>query len=375
MDAGLFFDALAAENASFFAGVPDSYLHGFCSELRKRCDGVSNIVAANEGNAVAIAVGHYLATGDIPIVYMQNSGLGNAVNPLASLACAPMLAVPMILLIGWRGDPWHQDHVQHALQGRATPQILADLDIPYAVLPDDSSGAAAAARWAVSAAQSLPGPVALLVPKGVLTGTKPPVAKGPYPLTRKEAIRVVLDATPADSLFCATTGRAARELYNLRDERGDGHSQDYLNVGSMGHASSVALGIATARSERCVVCLDGDAAAIMHMGAMTMPSIIDAPNLLHVVLNNGEHESVGGQPSAGWSVDLTDVARACGYATLDGPVSNEGDIADAVAQLRRTKHAAFLEIRISPGIAPDEPPLDVEPDKMRNALMRELGVL
>lgn len=375
MDAKLFFDALVAEKVSFFTGVPDSYLHGFCSQLQSRCGASSNVIAANEGNAVAIAVGHYLAAGDVPLVYMQNSGLGNAVNPLASLACKPMLGIPMILLVGWRGDPWHPDHVQHELQGRVTPALLADLGIPHATLPDDPDAAAAGAAWAASAARALPGPVALLVPKDVLSGVKSSAGTGPYPLTRKQAIGAILDATPANAIFCATTGRTARELANLRDERGEQRACDYLNVGSMGHASSVAFGIALAQPSRLVVCLDGDAATIMHMGAMTMPSIVEAPNLLHIVLNNGEHESVGGQPSAGWAVDLTSVAHACGYAALDGPASDSEGIVSAVERLCQAGRAAYLEVRISPGLASGEPPLEVDPAIMRDELMRELGSL
>lgn len=375
MDAAAFVDALSAEGVSFFAGVPDSFLHGFCTELGSRCGASSHVIAANEGNAAAIAVGRYLATGEVPLVYMQNSGLGNAVNPLASLACRPMLGIPMVLLIGWRGDPWHPDHVQHELQGGATPAILADLGIPYAVLPDDATGAAAIASWAVDAARSLPGPVALLSPKGVLSGKKPSSAGVRHPLSRKEAIACILDACPGDPVFCATTGRAARELSNLRDERGESHSRDYLNVGSMGHSSSVALGVALARPDRLVVCLDGDAAAIMHMGAMAVVPQAGAPNLLHVVLNNGEHESVGGQPSAGWRIDLTGVAAACGYETVGGPVSGASEVAVAVRELCSRAAAAFLDVRISPGIAPDEPSLEVDPAAMRDGLMRELGAM
>lgn len=374
MEARVFLDALVARGVSFFTGVPDSYLHGFCSDLQVRFGASSNVIAANEGNAVAIAVGHYLATGETPLVYMQNSGLGNAVNPLASLACKPMLGIPMVLLVGWRGDPWHPDHVQHELQGRATPAILADLGIPYATLPDEPDAVGSLVAWAVSASEGLSGPVALLAPKGVLSGVKSSADLGRYPLTRKQAIATILDFAPHDAIFCATTGRASRELSNLRDERGESHSFDYLNVGSMGHASSVALGIALAKPERRVVCLDGDAAAIMHLGALTMPSVVDAPNLLHVVLNNGAHESVGGQPSAGWAVDFTQVARACGYATLDGPVSDAQQLADAVQRLRETCSATFLDVRILSGLAPGEPPLEIDPVQMRDSLMRELGV-
>lgn len=372
MDAASFVDELARNGVSFFSGVPDSYLHGFCSELSGR-DGTANVIAANEGNAVAVAAGHYLSTGSIPLVYMQNSGLGNAVNPLASLACRPMLGIPMILLIGWRGDPWHPDHVQHELQGAATSKILEDLGIPHRVLGGEGFAEGEAAAWAASAARAGEGPVALLSPKGVLSGSKKQVVDGSYPLSREDAISAVLDAAPPDAVLCATTGRASRELFHLREARGEGHSLDYLNVGSMGHASSVALGLALGEPGRRVVCLDGDAAAIMHMGALAVIPSLGASNLLHVVLNNGAHESVGGQPSVGWEVDLTSVAEACGYGTVGRPVSTAEEIAAAIRELSSRDGAGFLDVRIHSGMRPGIPGLEVDPAAMRDGLMRELG--
>lgn len=370
MDASEFLDSLEAAAVTFFAGVPDSYLNGFCKCLLERASRERNVIAANEGNAVAVAAGHYLATGETPLVYMQNSGLGNAVNPLASLACKPMLGIPMVLLIGWRGDPWHHDHVQHELQSRATPLILDALGIPYRVLTDGDLNAAV---WAAEAARSMGGPVAILAPKGVLSRAKVPPRPGALPLRREDAIRLVVETVPRDAVFSATTGRAARELYWVREGRGESHECDYLNVGSMGHASSVALGIALAQPNRTVVCLDGDGAAIMHMGALAMQSRYATPNLLHVVLNNGEHESVGGQPSAGQTVDMTAVAEACGYSTVGSPVSSAEEVESAVRELCARPQAGFLDIRISSGIRSDLPPLEVEPAAMRDGLLGELA--
>lgn len=371
MDAKVFVDVLEGSGIRFFAGVPDSYLHGFCTELAARLPSEGNVIAANEGNAVAVAAGHYLATGSVPLVYMQNSGLGNAVNPLASLACAPMLEIPMVLLVGWRGDPEHPDHVQHELQGRVTPLLLDDLGIPFRILSED--GAARDASWAASKALLSQGPVALLAPKGILAGVKKPAEDESYPLTREKAIAAVLDAAPADALFSATTGRAARELHGLREIRGESHSRDYLNVGAMGHASSVALGLALGAPERNVVCLDGDGAAIMHMGALAVAPGLAVPNLLHVVLNNGSHESVGGQPSAGWRVDLTAAAAACGYVTTSSPATTCEEISSAVATLLNVRGPSFLEIRIRSGIRPDMPKLKVDPVRMRDELMENIS--
>lgn len=372
MDAAFFVSLLKQHGVTFFTGVPDSYLHGFCSELKKTVSRSNNIIAANEGNAVAIAVGHYLATQSTPLVYMQNSGLGNAINPLVSLACKPMLGIPMVLLIGWRGDPWNTDHVQHKLQGEITPKLLDDAGIAYKVLSDDKD-LTRIVSWATDQAHSASNPVALLVPKGILNGIKVPMRDTVYPLSREEAIKAVLNAVPINSIICATTGRASRELYNLREMRGESHKNDYLNVGSMGHASSVALGIASGNSKRRVICLDGDAAAVMHMGAMAINPTVGVRNLSHVVLNNGVHESVGGQPSVGWTVNLTAIAKACGYATIEGPVSTEDDITHAFRMLMRIDAPTFLDIRIHSGIRPEMPGLEVDPLSMRNELIGELS--
>lgn len=368
------FEELKKQGVSFFAGVPDSYLHGICTLLRELVDRNNNVIAANEGNAIGVAVGHYLATGEMPLVYMQNSGLGNAVNPLASLACRDMLSVPMLLLIGWRGDPFHKDHVQHKLQGVATPGILDGLEIPYVVLSDGEDAVRACVGEAIAIAKELHAPVALLSPKGVLSGTKTfGVTDGVFP-SRWEAIEAVLDAAPSSAIFCATTGRASRELWNLRNERGETHSNDYLNVGSMGHNSSVALGIALAHPERPVIVLDGDAAVIMHMGALAINGQYAPSNLLHVVLNNAQHESVGGQPSAGRDVSLTAVAAACGYATVvEGPVTAIESIADAVSGLLRANQPGFMDVYIRPGIRKGLPGLEVDPKAMRDDLVTVLG--
>lgn len=373
MDAKKFIEALSEVGVRFFAGVPDSYLHGFCTELKPLISEGRNVIAANEGNAIGIATGYYLATAEVPLVYMQNSGLGNAVNPLASLACNGMLGIPMILLIGWRGDPYHSDHVQHELQGAATPTILDDLGISHVELCEDCADVASFIRDAVEQSAAGQTPVAILVPKGVLNGVKHPYSDESCPLSREEAIIAVLEAVPSDAIFSATTGRAARELFHVREARGEDHSRDYLNVGSMGHASSVALGIALAHPGRQVVCLDGDAAVIMHMGALAMASTYNAPNFLHVVLNNGAHESVGEQPSAGQQVDFTAIAEACGYETVGRPVSTKEQIADAIVDLCAREGAKFLDIHIHSGIRSDMPGLEVEPKAMRDGLMAELG--
>lgn len=368
------FRILGQNGIDFFTGVPDSYLNGFCNYALKHCGG-RNVIAANEGNAVGIAAGHFFATGRIPLVYMQNSGMGNAVNPLVSLADRHVYCVPMLLLIGWRGQgDTEPDHPQHTLQGEITPGLLELMHIPYMVLEDDdgmfAETAGKAARYCAEARQ----PYALIAPKGVMAlGEKSNDVDGSYPMSREDAIRVILGRMPPDTIYSATTGRATRELFFLRERLGEGHRHDFLNVGSMGHASSVALGIALERPDRKVAVLDGDGALMMHMGAMTLAGRLNAPNYMHIVLNNGAHESVGGQPSGGYGIDFTRIAEACGYATVGHPVINEKELAEAVRLLCGCGRASFIDCRIHKGLSRKLPPIVFDHRAAADLLMENLN--
>ena len=350
------FEILAGQGITFFTGVPDSYLNGFCNYALANCP-ERNIIAANEGNAVGIACGHYFASREIPLVYMQNSGMGNTVNPLASLADENVYAVPMILLIGWRGQPGSGDWPQHKLQGEITTGLLDVMGIPYSVLTDRIDEFEDVIRNAAEYCRGTRKPFALIAPKGVMAGEKGNNKDDRYPLSREEAIEIIIDQMPKDTIYSATTGRATRELFFLRERRGETLRHDFLNVGSMGHASSVALGIALERPDRQVVVLDGDSAAIMHMGAMTMVSRLDVPNYMHVVLNNGAHESVGGQPSAGHLADLTKIAEGSGYRTVGYPVTDQEELVRAIETLRNCGRASFIDCRIHKGLKGALPPL------------------
>ena len=352
------FEVLQAHGVDYYVGVPDSYLNGFCNYALANC-GDRNVITANEGNAVALATGYYLATKEISLVYMQNSGEGNAVNPLASLADRNVYAIPMILLIGWRGQGNSEpNHPQHKLQGEITTSLLDILHIPYTVLEDDDVKFAETVEKAVKYCTEERGIYAFVAPKGVMADPdKPNNVDDKYPMSREEAIEVILDHMPADTIYSATTGRATRELFFLREKREEGKEHDFLNVGSMGHASSVALGIALSKPDRYVVALDGDSAAIMHMGAMTMVSKVSAPNFLHVILNNGAHESVGGQPSAGHLLDWTKIADACGYETVHHPVSTKEELIEAIEKLKSAGKAGFIDCRIHKGLARKLPPI------------------
>jgi len=367
------FETLAKYGVTFFTGVPDSYLNGFCHYALANCE-ERNIIAANEGNAIGIAAGHYFASQTIPLVYMQNSGQGNAINPLASLADPNVYAVPMLLLIGWRGQGnTEPNHPQHTLQGEITPGLLELMHIPYTILSDSDEDFDKIIHVATEYCKKNRGPYGLIAPKGVMADpNKANNVDGSYPMSREEAIEAILDEMPDDTIYAATTGRATRELFFLREKRGEDKTHDYLNVGSMGHASSVALGIALEKPERSVVVLDGDSAAIMHMGAMTMVSKVKVPNYCHVILNNGAHESVGGQPSAGFLVDFTAIAEACGYLTTGHPVTTKEELVDAIRTLRGQEKPMFIDCRVHKGLNRKLPPIVFDHREAIDKLMQEL---
>jgi len=352
------FKTLADNGITFFTGVPDSYLNGFCNYALANC-GEQNIIAANEGNAIGIAAGHYFATKKIPLVYMQNSGMGNCVNPLASLVDKDVYAVPMLLLIGWRGQGnTEPNHPQHKLQGEITLEMLEMMHIPYSILTDRDDDFDAVIKNAVKYCTQTRQPYGLIAPKGVMAAAdKPNNRDASYPLSREEAIELILAHMPRDTVYTATTGRATRELFFLREKRNETKARDFLNVGAMGHGSSVALGIALETPGRKVVALDGDSAAMMHLGAMTMVSKLDVPNFMHIVLNNGAHESVGGQPSAGHCIDFTAIAEACGYATVHHPATTADELIEAIHTLKDCGRASFIDCRIHKGLNRKLPPI------------------
>lgn len=360
----VFQNCLKNSGVEFITGVPDTLLNEFCLSIEENWPKNKHIIAANEGNAAALASGYHLSTGSIPLVYMQNSGMGNTLNPLLSLSNKEVYGIPMVLLIGWRGDPNEKDHLQHKKQGELTPVLLDALDIPYKILEDNEEDVLAATKWAVSQAKLLNSPVGLIARKNVFEkGQKADLSKeeSKFELFREDVIENLLNDLPKDTIFVASTGRATRELYFLRKHRGESHENDFLNIGAMGHSSSIAAGIALSQKERLVVCLDGDCAAIMHMGAFAIQGNLEVPNLLHVVMNNGIHESVGGQESAGFQIDLTQIAESSGYSTIEKPVQTASALKDATSLLLKKKRPSFIEVHIKKGMRSKLPPLDIIP--------------
>lgn len=366
------FDALPEMGVDFFTGVPDSLLNDFCLYMVKNIPDGQHVMAANEGNAIAIAAGHYIATGNIPVVYMQNSGIGNATNPLLSLTHDCVYGIPMVLVIGWRGDPAINDHAQHKKQGELTPALMTDMDIPYEILDSDDTVVEKFA-WAVAKAKEISSPVALIAKKAILTEK---IKKQDYPesrlMNREEAIAAVVDVLGSEAVYLGTTGRATRELHEQLKAHGIGDGYEFQNVGSMGHVSSVGLGIALAKPDKKVVVFDGDAAAVMHMGALATNCRYKAGNMIHIVLNNGVNESVGGQPSAGYVINLTEIAEACGYYTPKHPIETKEELQNIVREHKCGEMPLFIDVHVRQGIRNDMPKLDINHKAQKQALMQTL---
>lgn len=349
IDPVYFLSALARRGIDFFAGVPDSLLASFCACAQDR--GGSHLTTANEGNAIALALGYHLATGKVAAVYMQNSGLGNAINPLTSLADPEVYRVPMLLIVGWRGEPGIKDEPQHRKQGRITLQQLDVLEIPHWVVQENTNvdGVLDAAFGAIATSCA---PVALVVRKDTFGPYQSQSNAAPLSVLRREdALRGILDMTDANDLIVSTTGKTSRELFDLRVTRGD-PQRDFLTVGGMGHTASIALGIAMGRPDRRVVCIDGDGSLLMHMGALAIIAQQQPSHFFHVLLNNGAHESVGGQATAAPHMDFGKLADAVGYSGY--AVANDiHGLVLAWNRLSLLNGPVLLELQLSCGSRPD----------------------
>lgn len=366
--------ALERLDIRFVTGVPDSLLKDVCACLTARFPPPRHVIATNEGSAAGLAIGHYLATGRPALVYMQNAGLGNVVNPIVSLADPQVYGVPMVLMVGWRGEilaDGHQlhDEPQHVKQGQITLAQLDLLGIPFRVVDNQTGAIEPLLRELVDLALSKQCPVALVVRKQSFAPFPLPATEGHGPLTREEAIQALIAALPPDVPIVSTTGMASRELFELRKAAGQGHARDFLTVGGMGHASQIAAGIAMARPDRKIVCLDGDGAMLMHLGGLATGA--DCPNLLHVVINNGAHDSVGGQPTKGTVLDLAGIAKACGYFRVFR-AANEGEIGPSIRAMVEGSGSSLLEIKCRRGARPNLGRPDRSPEQGKQDFMQFL---
>lgn len=340
--------------SDFYTGVPDSQLKALCNYLMATygIDPHHHVIAANEGNCTALAAGYHLATGKVPVVYMQNSGEGNIINPVASLLNDKVYAIPVIFIIGWRGEPGIHDEPQHIYQGEVTLKLLEDMNIASFVIGKDTTDEEVSAKMAEFREILKTGKdVAFVIRKGALTDAPKVEYKNDNHMIREEIIQHIVKASGEDPII-STTGKASRELFETRVANGQSHKYDFLTVGSMGHSSSIALGVAINKPEQRIWCVDGDGAVLMHMGSMAVIGANRPNNLIHVVINNGAHETVGGMPTVAGSIDLVSIARACGYPNAVCVDSFEALDAELAAAKNRNE-LSLIEVKCSIGARDD----------------------
>ena len=343
-----------AIGADFYTGVPDSQLKALCNYLMHTygIDEKHHLIAANEGNAAALAAGYYMATGRVPVVYMQNSGEGNIINPAASLLNDQVYAIPVVFVIGWRGEPGVHDEPQHIYQGEVTVKLLDDMGIASFIIGKDTTEEELREtmkrfRPLLDAGKD----VAFVVRKGALTDGGEVEYKNEYTLVREDAIKQIIRATGENPVIC-TTGKPSRELFEAREAFKQGHQYDFLTVGSMGHASSIALAIAVQKPEKKVWCIDGDGALLMHMGSLAVTASVHPRNMVHIIINNGAHETVGGMPTAVEGVDIPALARACGYPCAMSASTPE-ELEEALKKAVESDCLCLLEVKCALGARDD----------------------
>jgi phosphonopyruvate decarboxylase len=376
IDPNDFIRGMEASGVRFVTGVPDSLLKDVCAAISNHFVGQQHIVATNEGSAVSMAMGHYLATGKPGLVYLQNSGLGNTINPIASLATPEVFGIPMILMIGWRGEisvdgAQLTDEPQHIMQGQVTLKQLELLRIPYILIDAQTRSIVDELRKCHCLATGRHGPAALVIRRNTFSHHRFEVTQQRLlSLTREQAISIILDYLPADAAIIATTGMLSRELFSLRKLSNDGHHRDFLTVGGMGHANQIAAGIAMARPEKQVICLDGDGAALMHLGGIAISA--DCSNLLHILINNESHDSVGGQPTKGNVLQFTKIAKALSYRHVARALSAI-DLKRELTSLIGRDGSRFLEICCRRGARDNVARPDHSPAQNKDDFMRFIG--
>ncbi len=337
-------------NKKFYTGVPDSQLKQLCNYLINtyKTDEKHHIIAANEGNACAIGAGYYLATGEIPVIYMQNSGEGNIINPLASLLNDKVYAIPTVFIIGWRGEPNVKDEPQHIFQGEITLKLLDVMNVKYFIISKETTEAEIKKVMdEFEQILSIGRCCAFVVKKGGFDYSEKVVYKNDFNMTREEAIRHIVNITGED-IIVSTTGKASRELYEIRDQNKQSHKYDFLTVGSMGHSSSIALGIAVNKPDKNVWCIDGDGALLMHMGAMSVIGNINPKNFKHIIINNTAHETVGGMPTSMAKTNIVKMAESAGYKYFVS-VDNYNDLDKELKIIKNKQELSLIEVKCSIG--------------------------
>lgn len=368
-----FIDKLEEKNINFFTGVPDSLLKNICAYIEDNKDENHNIIAANEGAAMGLATGHYLATGEIPVVYMQNSGEGNIINPLASLTDKEVYNIPILLIIGWRGRPGVHDEPQHIKQGKVTLPLLETMEIKYTILSKDENEFTNQLNDVIEYMAKTKESFAFIVEKDTFEDYKLQNNQQyeNLEMSREEAIQIVADSLDENTVIVSTTGMISRELFEYRANSNQTHEKDFLTVGSMGHASQIALGIALEKSNHKIYCFDGDGATIMHMGSMAIIGSKHPENYIHIIFNNGAHDSVGGQPTVGLQINIPEIAKALNYKKVFS-IKDRMSLKEVLNKINGEKGPIMLEIQVKKGNRKDLGRPTTTPIQNKEALMKFL---
>ena len=363
-----FYDYLIEKNMDFFAGVPDSLLKNICACIKENSISDRNIITANEGNAVAMCAGYHISTRKYGVVYMQNSGIGNAINPLLSLVDEEVYSIPMLIMIGWRGEPGTKDEPQHIKQGKVTIPLLNAMNIEHVIIDDDFKDQI---NYCMEYMKAKSKPIAIIIKKGIFSDYKIKKEVNDFTLSREEALKTIISSLSSDDLIVSTTGKTSREIFEIREQNKQDHSNDFLTVGSMGHTASIAYGISLG-TNRNVYCIDGDGSFIMHMGNFGVIANNAHKNFKYILNNNGAHESVGGQPTVGFSIDVVAILKGFGFKHIYIAKTND-EIEKALKSMKDQELTALI-IYTKQGSREDLGRPTTTPIENKEAIMKKLGV-
>lgn len=375
LDPREFYRSLVNNGFAFFTGVPDSLLKSFCAVLEEAGNKSNHVITANEGNALSVAAGYYLATSNPAVVYLQNSGLGNIVNPLLSLTDSMVYKIPALLIIGWRGEPGIKDEPQHERQGMVTLELLRVLGIEYTIIDENFNNEnmeMVLPSIAKKMRENLT-PYAIVVRKNTFEPLSiARSSKNDNLFTRERAVEIIISHIEEKAVVVSTTGKTSRELFEIREKHNLGHGQDFLTVGSMGHCSQIALGISMVHRSLPVYCIDGEGSLLMHMGSLAVNGDYAGDYFTHIVINNGVHESVGGQPNSAQQMNIGRVASATGYK-FSYSVEGEEELVQALEEVKKHRGSCMLEIRVKPGSRKDLGRPTISPQTNKEELMKYLS--